>query len=88
MFEELAKEFDKIRQRSDKIQEALTKSKKTDTQEAIESVQAQLPVMKVSVDLQPMFDTPEEAKAASEDKELILIESFKKNLLDYLQGGI
>lgn len=87
MFEEFAKELEGIKVRSDRAVKALGKTAKMDVTEAIESIQAQLPVMKTKVEPQPMFDTPEEATAAAEDNDLILLESLKKNLTQYVNEG-
>lgn len=85
MFEEFAKELEAIKVRSDRAVKALGKTAKMEVPEAIESIQAQLPVMKTKVEPQPMFDTPEEAKAATDDD--ILLESLKRNLLQYVNEG-
>lgn len=88
MFDELASELEGIKARSDRAVSALDKSIGMNAEEGIALIQAQLPVMKVTIDPQPMFDTPDEAKAASNDNDLILIESLKKNLTQYVHEGI
>ena len=89
MFDELVKDFEKIGFRAKLAARALEISKKEDsTSKSIQSVQATLPTMQVSIDLQPVFDTPEEAIEASKDKDKILMESFKKNLSQYVIEGI
>lgn len=88
MFDEIAKMFEKISRRTDMASTALKKVGNKDAQEAIESVQKQLPIMSTNVDLKPMFDTPDEAIEASKDQDLILMESFKKNLMKYIKEGV
>jgi len=88
MFDEIAKMFEKISRRMDMATTALKKVGNKDAQEAIESVQKQLPIMSTNVDPKPMFDTPDEAIEASKDQDLILMESFKKNLMKYIKEGV
>jgi hypothetical protein len=87
MFDEFAKELEGIKVRSDRAVKALGRTKKMKVPEAIENIQAQLPVMKTKVEPMPMFDDPKAAEEAAKDRDLILLESLKKNMTEYVNEG-
>lgn len=88
MFDKIADHLKKMGERVDNVSETFDETRGKDTKDAIDHIHKKIPMMSTGIDLKPMFETPEEAKAASEDMDLILIESFKKNLIKYIEEGI
>jgi len=85
MFDEVAEEFMSIAMRSKKAADAV---KESDPENLVEEVEGRLPLMRVGKEKVPMFDTPEEAKEASEDEKLIELKSFGENLIKYVYEGL
>jgi len=85
MFDEIVNEFERMAERAEKADFAIGKAGKEDP---IGDVEKQLPLMRVAKEKVPMFDTPEDAIAASKDEDLVVLKSFEDNLSKYVAEGI